>query len=37
MFVPTAHFGLYTAAACVVALLGDLLVLPALIRSTRAL
>ncbi|MHC4550360.1 MAG: efflux RND transporter permease subunit [Planctomycetota bacterium] len=36
-FKPTAHFGLFTAAACAVALAADLLVLPAFVRGFRAL
>lgn len=35
-FKPTAHFGLLTAAACAVALPGDLIVLPAFVRALRA-
>ncbi|MGH7163879.1 MAG: hypothetical protein ACREID_10395, partial [Planctomycetota bacterium] len=36
-FLPTAHFGVYTAAACVVGLLGDLLLLPAAVAAFRCL
>jgi predicted RND superfamily exporter protein len=35
-FKPTAHFGLFTAAACAIALPADLLVLPAFVRAFRA-
>ncbi|MHC4731846.1 MAG: RND transporter family protein, partial [Planctomycetota bacterium] len=35
-FKPTAHFGLFTAAACAVALPADLIVLPAFVRAFRA-
>ncbi len=35
-FKPTAHFGLFTAAACATALPADLIVLPAFIRALRA-
>jgi predicted RND superfamily exporter protein len=36
-FLPTARFGLFTALSCVVALGADLVLLPALLRMSRAL
>ncbi|MEE8106264.1 MAG: MMPL family transporter [Planctomycetota bacterium] len=37
LFVPTARFGIFTAAAAFVALLGDLLLLPAMLRTIKGL
>lgn len=36
-FLPTAHFGLFTAAACAVGVFGALIVLPAVVHTWRAL
>ena len=36
-FTPTAHFGLYTALSSAAALLGDLIVLPAVVALLRRL
>jgi len=37
LFLPTARFGIFTAAAALVALFGDLLLLPALLRTIKRL